>query len=184
MWCRHCSSHSPACEPNCSSSTAAVFCSRLWSSHTTACLPARPCSCLRPGNYQPTPTHHFIRLLHDKGLLLRCFTQNIDSLEHQVWAAWGAAGHSAVCQAGGRGVGPRSDVCCTRALLTPLCRAVVCRLVCLSMRWWLLMATLTVSAAEQPSVCLCPALLMPAGVQWACPKALCHVGVPAHPCYQ
>ena len=25
--------------------------------------------------------HHFIRLLHDKGLLLRCFTQNIDSLE-------------------------------------------------------------------------------------------------------
>jgi NAD-dependent SIR2 family protein deacetylase len=36
------------------------------------------------GNYQPTPTHHFIKLLHDKGLLLRCFTQNIDSLEHQV----------------------------------------------------------------------------------------------------
>ena len=25
--------------------------------------------------------HYFIRLLHDKGLLLRCFTQNIDSLE-------------------------------------------------------------------------------------------------------
>jgi NAD-dependent SIR2 family protein deacetylase len=39
---------------------------------------------LRAGNYQPTPTHHFIKLLHDKGLLLRCFTQNIDSLEHQV----------------------------------------------------------------------------------------------------
>lgn len=36
------------------------------------------------GNYAPTPTHHFIKLLHDKGLLLRCFTQNIDSLEHQV----------------------------------------------------------------------------------------------------
>uniref|UniRef100_A0A383W007 Deacetylase sirtuin-type domain-containing protein n=1 Tax=Tetradesmus obliquus TaxID=3088 RepID=A0A383W007_TETOB len=38
---------------------------------------------LFPGNYKPTPTHHFIRLLHDKGLLLRAFTQNIDSLEHE-----------------------------------------------------------------------------------------------------
>jgi NAD-dependent deacetylase sirtuin 2 len=36
---------------------------------------------LYPGRHPPTPTHHFIRLLHDKGLLLRCFTQNIDSLE-------------------------------------------------------------------------------------------------------
>ena len=34
-----------------------------------------------PGQYKPTVAHHFIRLLHDKGLLLRCFTQNIDSLE-------------------------------------------------------------------------------------------------------
>ena len=36
---------------------------------------------LLPGTYRPTPTHHFIKLLHDKGVLLRCFTQNIDSLE-------------------------------------------------------------------------------------------------------
>ena len=36
---------------------------------------------LFPGQYQPTPTHNFIRLLHNHGLLLRCFTQNIDSLE-------------------------------------------------------------------------------------------------------
>jgi NAD-dependent SIR2 family protein deacetylase len=36
---------------------------------------------LMPGSYNPTPTHHFIKLLHDKGLLLRCYTQNIDSLE-------------------------------------------------------------------------------------------------------
>ena len=36
---------------------------------------------LFPGQYKPTPTHNFIRLLHDRGLLLRCFTQNIDSLE-------------------------------------------------------------------------------------------------------
>merc|ERR1712019_293645 len=30
-----------------------------------------------PGNFQPTPTHYFIRLLHDKGILLRCYSQNI-----------------------------------------------------------------------------------------------------------
>ena len=36
---------------------------------------------LFPGQYKPTPTHLFIRLLHEKGLLRRCFTQNIDSLE-------------------------------------------------------------------------------------------------------
>ena len=36
---------------------------------------------LFPGQYKPTPTHLFIRLLNDKGLLVRCFTQNIDSLE-------------------------------------------------------------------------------------------------------
>jgi NAD-dependent deacetylase sirtuin 2 len=39
---------------------------------------------LPAGNYKPTPTHCFIKLLHDKGLLLRAFTQNIDSLEHEV----------------------------------------------------------------------------------------------------
>ncbi|PRW20829.1 NAD-dependent deacetylase sirtuin-2 [Chlorella sorokiniana] len=38
---------------------------------------------LFPGTFLATPTHYFMRLLHDKGLLLRCFTQNIDSLEHQ-----------------------------------------------------------------------------------------------------
>eukprot|EP00316_Scyphosphaera_apsteinii_P012173 CAMPEP_0119319850 /NCGR_PEP_ID=MMETSP1333-20130426/50509_1 /TAXON_ID=418940 /ORGANISM="Scyphosphaera apsteinii, Strain RCC1455" /LENGTH=417 /DNA_ID=CAMNT_0007326367 /DNA_START=21 /DNA_END=1274 /DNA_ORIENTATION=+ len=36
---------------------------------------------LWPDNYAPTPTHHFIKLLHTKGLLKRCFSQNIDSLE-------------------------------------------------------------------------------------------------------
>lgn len=39
------------------------------------------CSELWPGRYAPTPTHYFLRLLHDKGILLRCYTQNIDSLE-------------------------------------------------------------------------------------------------------
>lgn len=31
--------------------------------------------------YKPTPCHYFIRLLHDKGLLLRHYTQNVDTLE-------------------------------------------------------------------------------------------------------
>jgi NAD-dependent deacetylase sirtuin 2 len=39
------------------------------------------CKELWPGRYTPTTTHCFIRLLHEKGKLLRCFTQNIDSLE-------------------------------------------------------------------------------------------------------
>jgi hypothetical protein len=54
--------------------------------------------CVRAGNYAPTPTHHFIKLLHDKGLLLRCFSQNIDSLEHQVGACGWVGG--AVCRGG------------------------------------------------------------------------------------
>jgi len=38
---------------------------------------------LFPGRFRPTPTHFFIRMLHEKGLLLRCYTQNVDSLETQ-----------------------------------------------------------------------------------------------------
>eukprot|EP01116_Phalansterium_solitarium_P000243 TRINITY_DN10143_c0_g1_i2.p1 TRINITY_DN10143_c0_g1~~TRINITY_DN10143_c0_g1_i2.p1 ORF type:complete len:455 (+),score=85.60 TRINITY_DN10143_c0_g1_i2:118-1482(+) len=36
---------------------------------------------LYPGNFKPTPAHYFIRLLHEKGVLLRNYTQNIDTLE-------------------------------------------------------------------------------------------------------
>ncbi|KAJ1913895.1 hypothetical protein IWQ60_009029, partial [Tieghemiomyces parasiticus] len=36
---------------------------------------------LYPGNFRPTLSHYFIRLLATKGLLLRNFTQNIDTLE-------------------------------------------------------------------------------------------------------
>ena len=56
----------------------------------------RLCSELWPGQYEPTPTHHFFRLLHDQGVLTRVFTQNIDSLEstaglpsHKIVAAHG-----------------------------------------------------------------------------------------------
>ncbi|UPX10358.1 Sir2 histone deacetylase Hst2 [Ascochyta rabiei] len=38
---------------------------------------------LYPGKYRPTITHSFIRLLHDKGLLLKVFSQNIDCLERE-----------------------------------------------------------------------------------------------------
>jgi len=41
------------------------------------------CKEMWPGNFKPTSTHYFLRLLHEKGLLLRCYTQNIDSLEGQ-----------------------------------------------------------------------------------------------------
>ena len=41
----------------------------------------RLCKELWPGNFAPTPTHAFFKVLDDKGKLLRCFTQNIDSLE-------------------------------------------------------------------------------------------------------
>ncbi|KAF7233803.1 hypothetical protein EG68_11041 [Paragonimus skrjabini miyazakii] len=33
------------------------------------------------GRYRPNVAHYFIRLLHEKSRLLRCYTQNIDSLE-------------------------------------------------------------------------------------------------------
>eukprot|EP00608_Synchroma_pusillum_P004428 CAMPEP_0198440066 /NCGR_PEP_ID=MMETSP1452-20131203/57395_1 /TAXON_ID=1181717 /ORGANISM="Synchroma pusillum, Strain CCMP3072" /LENGTH=326 /DNA_ID=CAMNT_0044160681 /DNA_START=15 /DNA_END=992 /DNA_ORIENTATION=- len=36
---------------------------------------------LFPDNFTPTPTHFFVRLLQEKGVLLRCYTQNIDALE-------------------------------------------------------------------------------------------------------
>ena len=45
----------------------------------------RICACvlqeLFPGTFKPTATHSFIRLLADKQMLRRCYTQNIDSLE-------------------------------------------------------------------------------------------------------
>ena len=33
------------------------------------------------GKYRPNYAHYFLRLLHDKGVLLRVYTQNIDGLE-------------------------------------------------------------------------------------------------------
>lgn len=36
---------------------------------------------LYPGSFEPTPAHYFVRLLHEKGLLQRHYTQNIDTLD-------------------------------------------------------------------------------------------------------
>eukprot|EP00127_Corallochytrium_limacisporum_P006930 Clim_evm16s238 gene=Clim_evmTU16s238 len=38
---------------------------------------------LMPGKFKPTLGHFFIRMLHDRGLLLRAYTQNIDTLERE-----------------------------------------------------------------------------------------------------
>jgi len=38
---------------------------------------------LLPANYTPTAAHLFVRLLEKKGLLHRCYTQNIDTLERR-----------------------------------------------------------------------------------------------------
>lgn len=36
---------------------------------------------LLPDELQPTLSHYFVRLIHEKGFLLRCFSQNVDCLE-------------------------------------------------------------------------------------------------------
>jgi len=41
------------------------------------------CKELWPGKHCPTVCHYFLLLLHRKGILRRCYTQNIDSLETQ-----------------------------------------------------------------------------------------------------
>ncbi|ORZ02799.1 DHS-like NAD/FAD-binding domain-containing protein [Syncephalastrum racemosum] len=38
---------------------------------------------LYPSNYQPSPSHMFVKLIEEKGKLLRNYTQNIDTLEHK-----------------------------------------------------------------------------------------------------
>ncbi|KAK5093492.1 Sir2 histone deacetylase Hst2 [Exophiala xenobiotica] len=38
---------------------------------------------MHPGKYRPTITHSFVSLLHQKGMLLKAFTQNIDCLERK-----------------------------------------------------------------------------------------------------
>ncbi len=58
-----------------------------------------------PGKWRPTPGHYFVRLLEEKGVLLRSFTQNIDTLErvagvppHKIVEAHGSFGEAACIQ--------------------------------------------------------------------------------------
>ena len=63
---------------------------------------------LYPGSFKPTTSHYFVKLLEQKGLLLRHFTQNIDTLERvagisddKIVEAHGAfhTGHCIKCRA-------------------------------------------------------------------------------------
>ncbi|OAD74999.1 hypothetical protein PHYBLDRAFT_98431, partial [Phycomyces blakesleeanus NRRL 1555(-)] len=38
---------------------------------------------LYPSNYEPSPSHLFVKMVEDRGKLLRNYTQNIDTLEHK-----------------------------------------------------------------------------------------------------
>ncbi|KNE59627.1 hypothetical protein AMAG_03883 [Allomyces macrogynus ATCC 38327] len=57
-----------------------------------------------PGQFKPTRTHHFLKLLNDKSLLRRILTQNIDALENMA----GDPGHQ-----------DRRRACCGTGLIKP-----------------------------------------------------------------
>ena len=107
---------------------------------------------LYPGNYAPTPAHYFLRLLHDKGLLLRCFTQ--------VGAGVGAVGECVVCVCVGRwgGVHVRCQGEGQGPLLLLLLRCFICARLCRRARC-------RQQAARPPALPLLPAALHPAAQQ-------------------
>ncbi|NXR20922.1 SIR3 deacetylase, partial [Cinclus mexicanus] len=89
---------------------------------------------LYPGNYRPNSAHYFLRLLHDKGLLLRLYTQNIDGLERvagippdRLVEAHGtfATATCMVCQRNFPGEDFRGDVMEDRVPRCPVCTGVV-----------------------------------------------------------
>ncbi|XP_066557097.1 NAD-dependent protein deacetylase sirtuin-3 isoform X2 [Amia ocellicauda] len=89
---------------------------------------------LYPGNYQPNLTHYFIRLLHDKGLLHRLYTQNIDGLErlagippNKLVEAHGtfATATCTVCRMSFPGDALRADIMESKVPQCPTCRGVV-----------------------------------------------------------
>ncbi|XP_032005128.1 NAD-dependent protein deacetylase sirtuin-3, mitochondrial isoform X11 [Hylobates moloch] len=89
---------------------------------------------LYPGNYKPNVTHYFLRLLHDKGLLLRLYTQNIDGLERvsgipasKLVEAHGtfASATCTVCRKPFPGEDIRADVMADRVPRCPVCTGVV-----------------------------------------------------------
>ncbi|KAM6067901.1 NAD-dependent protein deacetylase sirtuin-3, mitochondrial isoform 1-T1 [Theristicus caerulescens] len=89
---------------------------------------------LYPGNYRPNYAHYFLRLLHDKGLLLRLYTQNIDGLERvagippdRLVEAHGtfATATCTVCRRKFPGEDFRGDVMADKVPHCPVCTGVV-----------------------------------------------------------
>nr|XP_020027122.1 NAD-dependent protein deacetylase sirtuin-3, mitochondrial isoform X3 [Castor canadensis] len=89
---------------------------------------------LYPGNYKPNVAHYFLRLLYDKGLLLRLYTQNIDGLERvsgihpsKLVEAHGtfASATCTVCRRSFPGEDCWADVMADRVPCCPVCNGVV-----------------------------------------------------------
>ncbi|XP_021501842.1 NAD-dependent protein deacetylase sirtuin-3, mitochondrial isoform X2 [Meriones unguiculatus] len=89
---------------------------------------------LYPGHYRPNLTHYFLRLLHDKELLLRLYTQNIDGLERasgipasKLVEAHGsfASATCTVCRRSFPGEDMWADVMADRIPSCPVCTGVV-----------------------------------------------------------
>ncbi|XP_054054509.1 NAD-dependent protein deacetylase sirtuin-3, mitochondrial isoform X2 [Rissa tridactyla] len=89
---------------------------------------------LYPGNYRPNYAHYFLRLLHDKGLLLRLYTQNIDGLERvagippdRLVEAHGtfATATCMVCRRNFPGEDFRGDIMADKVPHCPVCTGVV-----------------------------------------------------------
>ncbi|KAI1903952.1 hypothetical protein AGOR_G00000700 [Albula goreensis] len=89
---------------------------------------------LYPGNYQPNAAHYFIRLLQDKGQLLRMYTQNIDGLERlagippsQLVEAHGTFANATctVCRREYPGEDLRPDIMAGTVPKCPTCKGVV-----------------------------------------------------------
>ncbi|XP_062973101.1 NAD-dependent protein deacetylase sirtuin-3, mitochondrial [Elgaria multicarinata webbii] len=89
---------------------------------------------LYPGNYRPNYAHYFLRLLLDKGLLLRLYTQNIDGLERvagippdKLVEAHGtfASATCTVCRRSYPGEDFRVDVMADKIPKCPVCTGIV-----------------------------------------------------------
>ncbi|XP_033012534.1 NAD-dependent protein deacetylase sirtuin-3, mitochondrial isoform X1 [Lacerta agilis] len=89
---------------------------------------------LYPGNYRPNYAHYFLRLLLDKGLLLRLYTQNIDGLERvagippdKLVEAHGtfASATCTVCRRSYPGEDFREDVMAEKIPKCPVCTGMI-----------------------------------------------------------
>uniref|UniRef100_A0A803TT98 Sirtuin 3 n=1 Tax=Anolis carolinensis TaxID=28377 RepID=A0A803TT98_ANOCA len=89
---------------------------------------------LYPGNYRPNYAHYFLRLLYNKGILLRLYTQNIDGLERvagippdKLVEAHGtfATATCTVCRRSYPGEDFRGDVMAEKIPKCPVCTGII-----------------------------------------------------------